>query len=161
MRQILAAFILLLVLPALPAGAQDPTAPDAQVEFGRSAVVIETQTAERRFTVEVAETRAQQIRGLMHRREMALDHGMLFHYQPPRRTGIWMRNTYIPLDIIFISPDGTIESIHEGARPHDETVMNSRGRVAGVLEVNAGVVRLLGIRPGDTVRHAIFGNAAE
>jgi uncharacterized membrane protein (UPF0127 family) len=152
-------FLLIAVQPATAARAQDPTHPDTKVEFAESEIVIDTGTARRRFTVELALSRAQMVRGLMHRREMALDHGMLFLYKPPRRAGIWMRNTFIPLDIIFIKPDGTIESIHTGAKPHDETVIPSQSAVGAVLEVNAGVVRLLGIEPGDTVRHDLFGNA--
>jgi uncharacterized membrane protein (UPF0127 family) len=92
----------------------------------------------------------------MYRKDMALDQGMLLDYDPPQPASIWMRNTLIPLDIVFIRADGVIESIFLGAKPHDETPMPSKGPVRAVLELNAGVARLLGIQAGDRVEHAIF-----
>jgi len=93
----------------------------------------------------------------MFRKEMPLDHGMLLDYDPPTPAAIWMRNTLIPLDIFFIRADGMIESVVLGAKPHDETPLPSKGPVRAVLELNAGVARLLGIQAGDKVEHPIFG----
>jgi uncharacterized membrane protein (UPF0127 family) len=92
----------------------------------------------------------------MYRKEMPLDHGMLLDYDPPSEASIWMRNTFIALDLVYIRADGVIESIYLGAKPHDETPRLSKGPVRAVLELNAGVARLLGIQPGDKVEHAIF-----
>lgn len=152
MRHLFAFLILLLALPAAaPARAQEA------VTFDRTELAIVTAGGARHaFKVEWAKTEAQKSRGLMHRKAMPLDHGMLLDYNPPRPAAIWMRNTLIGLDIIFIRADGTIESIFFGAKPHDETSMPSKGEVRAVLEVNAGVARLLGIQPGDKVEHPIF-----
>lgn len=155
--RILTVFFLLLVAPpaVAPLWAEEP----GDVSFERSELVIETSTVARRFTVELALTPRQTSRGLMYRREMPLDRGMLLVFEPPREVAIWMRNTYIPLDLIYIRADGTVHRIHYGAVPHDETPIPSEGPVAAVLEVNAGVVRMLGVRPGDVVRHELFGTA--
>ena len=111
------------------------------------------------FEVEVAKTPEQQSLGLMYRQEMAGDHGMLFHYSFPQSVGFWMKDTYIPLDLIFIQPDGTIANIVHEARPLSLDTISSRGWVAGVLEINGGQAEALGIEAGDIVHHEIFGNA--
>lgn len=145
------AFAVLLVLFAAPAAAQDA------VTFERTELAIVTAAGARhQFKVEWAKTEPQKARGLMFRKTMPLDHGMLLDYDPPGPASIWMRNTPIGLDIVFIRADGAIESIFLGAKPHDETPMPSKGSVRAVLELNAGVARLLGIAPGDKVEHPIF-----
>jgi uncharacterized protein len=154
MRRVLALlFVLVATLPASApfARAQEP------VTFDRTELAIVTAGgAKHQFKVDWAKTWPQKSRGLMFRKEMPLDHGMLLDYDPPTEASIWMRNTLIGLDIIFIRADGTIESIFFGAKPHDESPMPSKGPVRAVLELNAGVARLLGIRPGDKVEHPIF-----
>jgi uncharacterized membrane protein (UPF0127 family) len=143
--------VLFMLVAALPASAQE------QVTFDRTELAIVTAGgAKHQFKVDWAKTWPQKSRGLMYRKEMPLDHGMLLDYDPPTEASIWMRNTLIGLDIIFIRADGTIESIFFGAKPHDESPMPSKGPVRAVLELNAGVARLLGIRPGDKVEHQIF-----
>ena len=103
-----------------------------------------------RFTVEVAETAEQQRRGLMFRRSLAGDHGMIFPFDPPRETGFWMRNTVIPLDLIFIRADGTIARITQ-ARALDLSPLPSGEPVSAVLEIRSGRAAELGIREGDVV----------
>ncbi len=134
-----------------------PVAAQAPVVFEQTELAIITAAGERHvFKADWAKTWPQKYRGLMFRQEMPLDHGMLLDYDPPEPSSIWMRNTFIPLDLIFIRPDGVIESMYLGAKPHDETARPSKGPVRAILEVNAGVVRLLGIKAGDRVEHSIF-----
>ena len=109
-----------------------------------------------RFQVEIARTQAEQARGLMFRKSLAPDRGMLFIYKRPQPAAYWMKNTLIPLDIIFIQPDGRILSIVRNARPHDETPLPSGGLVLGVLEIAGGRAAQLGILPGDRVLHRTF-----
>jgi len=138
-----------------------PSAPRAQMplSFAKSTVTVVTKDGKHTFDVELAENEAQRERGLMFRREMAANAGMLFDYEVPRRTAMWMKNTIIPLDMLFIDRHGRIINIVERAVPGSLTVIPSRGRILGVLELNAGTVRRLGIETGDTVEHKIFGNA--
>lgn len=103
------------------------------------------------FRVEVAATSQQQAKGLMFRTAMGADEGMIFPMDPPRGASFWMRNTVIPLDIIFIGVDGRISNIAANAVPYDETPLNSVSLVKGVLELNAGRAAQLGIVPGDKV----------
>ena len=112
-----------------------------------------------RFQVEIAATRAEQQRGLMFRKALAPDRGMLFVYKRPQPAAYWMKNTLIPLDIIYIQPDGKILSIVRNARPHDETPLPSGGLVLGVLEIAGGRAAQLGVLPGDRVLHRIFPKA--
>ncbi|QQG37421.1 MAG: DUF192 domain-containing protein [Micavibrio aeruginosavorus] len=108
------------------------------------------------FNVEIARTPPQQAYGLMNRKSMSRDHGMLFTFQTEAGRSFWMKNTLIPLDMVFIKADGTIHHIHENAVPHDLTPVLSNGPVRAVLEVNGGRMSALGIRPGDKVRHKFF-----
>jgi uncharacterized protein len=138
---------LLLALLAGPAAAQPVT-------FPKDTVTVETASGARhRFTVEVATTPAQTAQGLMFRRQMAADAGMLFLFDPPENAVFWMKNTYIPLDMIFIAPDGRILNIAERTVPLTETPVPAAGLTRAVLEVNGGTAARLGIKPGDRVRH--------
>jgi uncharacterized protein len=109
-------------------------------------------TTVHRFTVEVARTPEEQSRGLMFRTALAADRGMLFPYDPPRYASFWMRNTLIPLDMIFVRSDGTIDRIAENTVPRDETPVASGGQVVAVLELAGGSAARLGIDEGATVR---------
>lgn len=102
------------------------------------------------FRVEVASSPQEQAKGLMFRNAMGPDEGMIFPLSTPRTASFWMRNTVIPLDMIFIGTDGRIRNIRT-AQPYDETPQPSDGAVAAVLELNAGRTRELGIEPGDQV----------
>jgi uncharacterized membrane protein (UPF0127 family) len=119
-------------------------------------IEVVTRRGGARFQVEIAATRAEQARGLMFRKALAPDRGMLFVYKRPQPAAYWMKNTLIPLDIIFIQPDGQVLSIARNARPHDETPLPSGGLVLGVLEIAGGRAAQLGILPGDRVLHRIF-----
>ena len=110
-----------------------------------------------RFTVELVTTSDDMARGLMWRKQMAPEAGMLFDYKQEQfGVSFWMKNTLIPLDMLFIKGDGTILNIHERAIPHDETPINAAGPVRAVLELNGGTASRLGLKAGDKVRHAIF-----
>ncbi|GMB82670.1 DUF192 domain-containing protein [Shinella zoogloeoides] len=108
------------------------------------------------FTVELAVTPRQREQGLMNRREMAPDHGMLFAFGETRQVFMWMKNTYLPLDMLFIGKDGKIRSIKENARPLDESIIDSKGPIDYVLELNGGTVKRLGIRTGNRVQNALI-----
>lgn len=108
---------------------------------------------------EIARTDEERAQGLMFRTEMAEDHGMLFVFPAMRPLGFWMRNTLIPLDMIFIKDDGVIHHIHPNARPQDETIIPSQGPVSRVLELNGGVAERMGLKAGDRLyNEAWFGN---
>ncbi len=126
---------------------------------GIDRVVIETPDGERAFSVELAITPQQMQKGLMHREHMDADAGMLFYFGGEAERGFFMRNTLIPLDMLFIRKDGTIHSIHENAVPLDDTTIFSQGPVSAVLEINGGLSQKLGLKPGQVARHTFFGNA--
>ena len=106
----------------------------------------------------MALTKSQQALGLMFRRSLPTNAGMLFDYHMPTSITMWMKNTFIPLDMIFLGNDGRVTSISQRTIPHSEAVIASRGRARAVLEVNGGTVSRLGIMLGDRVEHPIFGN---
>ena len=114
--------------------------------------------AEHPFQFEVAASDRERSIGLMHRAELASDRGMLFDFKRDRMIGMWMRNTFISLDMLFLSKDGEVMTIIENTTPHSERSLSSRVRVRSVLELAAGTVQRLGIKPGDRVRHSIFGD---
>jgi uncharacterized membrane protein (UPF0127 family) len=103
------------------------------------------------FEVEVADTPKERALGLMYRRELAANRGMVLWYPRAASVSIWMKNTYVPLDIVFIDESGTITRIHPDAVPLTETGIPSRGPARAVLEINAGLAERLAIAPGDRV----------
>ena len=109
------------------------------------------------LNVEIADTPARQAVGLMYRTALPERYGMLFTNNPPREASMWMRNTYVPLDMVFIRADGTVHRIAEMTEPHSEEIISSNGPVGAVLEIAGGSARKLGLKPGDTVRHRHFG----
>ncbi len=117
---------------------------------------ITTSTGVHVFSVEMAQTDAERERGLMYRRFMPPDRGMLFNFKREEPVMFWMKNTYIPLDMIFISRAGIVTSIAANAEPLSERLIPSGGPCYGVLEVNAGVAASIGLKPGDKVRHPTF-----
>lgn len=108
------------------------------------------------FLVELAVTPRQREQGLMNRREMAPDHGMLFAFGETRRVLMWMKNTYLPLDMLFIGRDGRIRTVRENAEPLSEAIIDSQVPVDFVLELNGGTVKRLGIRAGNRVESALI-----
>lgn len=114
-----------------------------------------------KFTVELAETPEQRDIGLMHRAHMDSKHGMIFDFKNEQRVRFWMRNTFIPLDMVFIRANGRIAAIMKNVRPHDETPVGPNEPVQAVLEIVGGASDLLGLKVGDTVSHDIFKSRPE
>lgn len=141
------AFLCLLIILAGHALASDANRLD-----------IETRSGTHSFTVELALNNEQRATGLMHRKQMDEDAGMLFRFDQLRPVMMWMKNTYIPLDMIFILPDGSVADIHYNAVPHSEDIIQSSEPVLYVLEVNAGVAEKIDLRRGDMVKHPIIGS---
>lgn len=119
---------------------------------------IVTQNGVHVFTVEMARTDEERQKGLMFRKEMPEGTGMLFDFKPDQNVSMWMRNTYIPLDMLFINGDGTIRRIAENTEPMSERTIPSGGPVRGVFEVIAGTAKKLGIKAGDKVAHPLFSD---
>ena len=148
---------LLLGAPlALLAGAAFAQGND--IQFKKSSLVIVTGGREIKFDIELALNDAERSRGLMFREKLGPYDGMLFDFHREAPVSFWMKNTLIPLDMIFIAADGTIRSIHANAVPHSTETIPSQFPVRAVLEINGGSAKLLGIKPGDKVKHPIFGN---
>lgn len=151
--------MLALVAPALAlsacGGANGPIGQGAAVSPAGLEVVpltITSGSTVHRFMVEVAATPAEQSRGMMQRTSIDPDKGMIFPFDKPKLASFWMRNTLIPLDLIFVRADGTIDRVAENAVPHDETPIVSGGEVAAVLELAGGRAAQLGIDENATVR---------
>lgn len=121
-------------------------------------LIIESGDAQHIFHVEIADTPSKRSRGLMFRKSMAADAGMLFPFGREEVAHFWMRNTEIPLDMLFVARDGRIADMHEMAVPFSEQAIRSSQAVWAVLELNGGTVKLLGIRVGDRILHAVFSN---
>jgi hypothetical protein len=117
---------------------------------------IVSKTGVHPFAVELAMSEEQRERGLMFRRELPEGRGMLFKFEPDQVVTMWMHNTYIPLDMIFIRGDGRILRIAENTTPQSDRIISSGGLARGVLEVIAGTARKLGLAPGDRVAHPWF-----
>lgn len=139
-----AAVVLAAALFLAPTLAQQAVGP-------REQLLIATQAGEKEFKVEIADDDRETAIGLMFRRQMADDEGMLFDFGAEQPKSFWMRNTYIPLDMLFIKADGTIESIAERTTPLSEKSVPSKGPVRFVLEINGGLSDTLGITAGDIV----------
>jgi uncharacterized membrane protein (UPF0127 family) len=112
------------------------------------------------FAVEVMRNDADRARGLMYRRAMAPDHGMLFDFQASAPVAMWMKNTYLPLDMLFIRADGSIAKIAADTEPLSTKVIPSNEPVLSVLELNAGTAARLKLHAGDRVEHPMFGAKA-
>ncbi len=118
---------------------------------------VRTSTGDQLFRVEIADTPRLREIGLMNRRELAEDAGMLFDFAKSDRVSMWMKDTLIPLDMLFIRADGRIANIAERTVPGSLTPIDSQGPVLGVLELNGGTSARLGIKPGDKLLHPLFG----
>jgi uncharacterized membrane protein (UPF0127 family) len=149
---------LLGLLAALAGGAAlAQTGP--QPELPKERLVIVTRDGKaHEFNVEMALTSEQQTVGLMNRPTVPADGGMLFDWGQPQQSQMWMKNTVIPLDMVFINADGTIRSIAENTVPRSLATIDSRGPVRATLELGAGVTAKEDIRVGDVVHQRIFGN---
>ncbi|APX11672.1 DUF192 domain-containing protein [Tateyamaria omphalii] len=145
------AMLALLVSAQLAAAQCDDTTVWLRGDFGQA-----------RFTIEIADTQRSRATGLMNRPSMPSSEGMLFVYPRPRALSFWMRNTLIPLDMLFVDPTGTVAHIHHEAVPLDETPIYGGEGLTHVLEINGGLARMLGIGEGAQLRHPSFdqNNAA-
>jgi len=119
-------------------------------------LTIRTQTGDHAFSVEIAATPGTRERGLMDRRFMPMDRGMLFEFERDGPVAFWMKNTYIPLDMVFIARDGAVTRVVDRAEPLTETPIPSGAPCAAVLELNGGVAARIGLKAGDKVRHPFF-----
>jgi hypothetical protein len=145
--------LLAVALAGAPAAAQ-------LARFPAAPLTIVTASGPQRFTVEVATTPAQMEQGLMFRQSLAPDAGMIFDYGAVSMASMWMKNTLIPLDMLFVDQQGRIIGIHERAVPQSLDTISSPGPSRAVIELNGGTAARLGIRPGDKVVFpTIFGNA--
>jgi len=113
--------------------------------------VLKTATGDHSFNIEVATTDQERALGLMFRHSLPENAGMLFLYDPPQPAAMWMKNTLIPLDMVFISPDGTVHRIEANAEPFSTAVIPSEGPIVGVLELNGGEAGKIGLKRGDKV----------
>lgn len=123
-------------------------------------LTIATSAGERRFTIEIADTSDRRSRGLMFRQNMAADHGMLFVFERTGRLGFWMKNTPLPLDLLFISERGEVRAILPGV-PFSTAQIDPGEPVRFVLELNGGTARANGIAPGDRVSHPVIDAVAK
>jgi uncharacterized protein len=142
----LAAFAVLVTLCANPAAKAASIQP----------LEIVTKSGVQVFSVEMATTEEEKTQGLMYRKELPDGKGMLFDFSPEQQISMWMKNTYIPLDMIFIRADGRILRIAENTEPMSTKIISSGGLARGVLEVIAGTAQKYGIQPGDRVAHPLF-----
>jgi uncharacterized protein len=148
----------LLFFPLLLIAASATLARAQLAEFPSAPLTIVTQNGPRKFTVEIATTPAQLEQGLMFRRSLAPDAGMLFDFQTTMLATMWMKNTLIPLDMLFVDTTGHIVNIHERAVPASLATIAAAAPVRAVIELNGGTAARLGIKPGDRVIFPIFGN---
>src|SRR5438876_7624191 len=152
-RHLLLLAIALLALWGSAASAQLATFPTAEL-------TIVSASGPHKFTVELATTPAQMEQGLMFRKSMAPDAGMLFDYRAPSMAAMWMKNTLIPLDMLFVDQQGRIINIHERAVPGSLDPIAAAAPARAVIELNGRTAAHLGIKPGDRALFPIFGNAS-
>ena len=149
---IAAGLVLALLAFAAPAALAQQAAPGAALE----SLTIVSGGTRHAFQVEVMRTPEQRAVGLMHRNYMPSDRGMLFDFARSEPVAMWMQNTFIPLDMLFIREDGTIARIAQRTEPLSTRTIPSGEPVLSVLEINGGVSEQLGLKPGDKVEHALF-----
>ena len=138
--------LLLSLAPLLMASTQELS---AQMPTGTA--VIETAKGTFRFTVERAETPDDRSRGLMYRRSMPADHGMMFTWDNDTNISMWMANTVLPLDMVFIKSNGRVHRVHENAVPFSRDHIPAGAPIRQVLELNAGTAERIGLKSGDKV----------
>ncbi len=146
---------------AIPGAILSPLAPRVFAEEQAAQTPLErlefvTASGAHAFDVEVARSEKDRAQGLMFRRSLAQNHGMLFLFESERPIAMWMKNTYVPLDMVFVSRGGRVKSIVRGAVPLSEAVIPSGGAVYAVVELSAGAADAIGLSVGDHVRHPGF-----
>ena len=147
-----AALCLLLLPAAAPAASADACRADT--------VFLRGSWGSARFTVEIADDIRERAQGLMFRESMPSSRGMLFIYDYPSAVAFWMKNTLIPLDMIFLDGRGVVRRVHSMAVPGDLTPIPGGDDILAVLEINGGLARRMGIAEGSEIRHPAFGRAA-
>ncbi|MFZ9132884.1 MAG: DUF192 domain-containing protein [Gemmobacter sp.] len=139
------ALLLALLLPGAAEAACRPDTVELRGPWGQA-----------RFAIELADDPAERARGRMFRESLPQSSGLLFVYEAPQRATFWMKNTLIPLDMVFLDPAGRVLGVHAMARPGDETIIDGGPGVLGVLEINGGLAARLGIAEGSELRHPAF-----
>lgn len=142
---------------ALSGAAADTVGVASKAPAHEERLEVVTASGVHALDIEIADTPEKQRLGLMYRTSLADTKGMLFPHQEPTELTMWMRNTYIPLDMVFILSDGTVHRIEARTEPLSERIISSGGDVAAVLEIAGGNAERLGLKPGDKVRHRLFG----
>ena len=142
-----ASFVFFLIITALSA---------CNSQEKNNELTIHTGNGSHKISIEIADEPNEQTRGLMFRREMDQNHGMLFIYKDDQIRTMWMKNTYLSLDMLFIKADGTVKHLHKNAEPFSEEIISSREPVRAVLELVAGTIDRLNIQNGDRVTHRFF-----
>ena len=122
-------------------------------------VLVTTDRGDIAFATEIATSDETRARGLMFRRSMGEREAMLFHWSPPRVVSMWMRNTFISLDMLFVTADGTVVHVHADTVPESLEVLSAGREVSAVMEVVAGTAAKLGIRPGSRLKHRFFNGS--
>ena len=138
------------------AGLLAATSTAAQAACSATEVKLRGDFGQARFSVEVADSPAARGEGLMHRAYMAKSSGMLFIFEQPHPVAFWMKNTLIPLDMIFLDRTGTVARIHSNAIPHDETPIQGGDGIYAVLEINGGLANAMGLAAGNAMQHPAF-----
>ncbi len=156
---ILAAFFAFFLFACDNGGGNSATAGEGGGDSTKTIGIISSDGVRHDFKIELAITPPQQEHGLMDRTHMDENAGMLFMFGGEDERAFWMKNTLIPLDMVFIKKDGTIHKVHDSAVPNDLTSIPSDGPVMAVLELNGGIAKKLGIKAGDKAHHPFFGNA--
>lgn len=144
--------LLLLLSVSMVVGVQDR----AIGKMREDRLTLVTAAGEHVIDIEIAESEQEKALGLMFRTSLAPKRGMLFPYATAHEVTMWMKNTYISLDMVFIRGDGIVHRIEVGTEPFSEAVIASNGDVAAVLELKAGISQKIGLRPGDKVVHRLF-----
>jgi uncharacterized membrane protein (UPF0127 family) len=147
--------ILIILIAWLPGIARGDESSPPRVD----SIVIDTPAGARMLSVEIADTPELRERGLMFRHRLPEDRGMLFLYETAHPVAMWMKNTYIPLDMVFLRADGTVAEVRTGTVPQSLDVIESAEPVKAVLELGSGGAAKLGLEPGALVRHQFFGNS--
>jgi uncharacterized membrane protein (UPF0127 family) len=162
MKQILCLAFLIVAMPACaaqatPGATAAPAFQPTQLRnFTRSQLAIQRSGGRDTLQVWLAQTSEEQQQGLMFIQQLPPDYGMLFVLGAPRPMSMWMKNTYVSLDMLFVDARGRISHIVEHAKPLSEDIISSGGEVAGVLEIAAGEVQRRGIKVGDRLIHSVF-----
>ena len=142
----------------LAIAADTPDAAQLDQAFQRSSLQIATPDARLHpFNIWIADTNERRARGLMFVRQLDADAGMLFIYPAAQPIAMWMKNTYIPLDMVFVDRKGVVTSVAHDTEPLSERTIPSNGPAWAVVELNAGAAAAIGLEAGDRVRHSIFG----